>query len=110
MVPDFPSNIGFYTASNSGQSFEFSKTAESAHDSGFRVSRGNRYLANNKVDKTAGVAGQYVANSMIDYQVACSDLWFDPIHNITLVISDEDTSSGEDPGGPNDHSSDWEAP
>ncbi len=102
VVPSFPSNTSLYVLS--AQQQEGSEEINSAIQNGL-IS--NRLMSNNYATPAAAIANEYVANSMQPYQVECRDEWYTLRHRITITISDEDEDGGEDPGGPEDHFSDW---
>lgn len=103
LVPDFPDYAAWIYTTADG--FEGKQTVRSAYSSGYV---NNRWTANNKTNKAAGIAGEYVANSMVDWAVECRDEWYELIYKLTLTISDEDLNGSEDPGGPGDHFADWQ--
>jgi hypothetical protein len=103
IVTGFPSYTGTYFLSAVENEHTF--TAASANS---LLQTSNRWIANSKTNKAAGIAGVYVANSMTDYRVLCQDEWGETKYSITMKLADEDAESGEDPGGPLDTYSDWD--
>lgn len=104
IVPSFPDATGIYFLTSTGNESDYDASSGNSLEMGT-----NRYTCNNKVDKTAAVAG-YVANTMQDYVAECRDEYFELQSKITLTIGDYDTGPAEDPGGATDHFDDWLAP
>jgi hypothetical protein len=104
IVASFPTYTGMYFLTANGG--EKTYDADSAN---LKHAPTNRWTCNNKVDKTAAVAG-YVANTMQDYVIECRDTHNDLTKQITLTLGDEDTVTGEAPGAGVDDFNDWLAP
>ncbi|MBS1961054.1 MAG: hypothetical protein JST04_02475 [Bdellovibrionales bacterium] len=104
IVPSFPDYSGVYFLTSTGNEADYTISSGNTLQQGT-----NRYTCNNKVDKTAAVAG-YVANTMQDYVLECRDEYYELQRKITLTIGDYDTGPAEDPGGASDHFDDWLAP
>ncbi len=104
IVASFPTYTGMYFLSANGAETTYSiDSANSKH------APTNRWTCNNKVDKTAAVAG-YIANTMQDYVFECRDTHNELQKRITLTLGDEDTVTGENPGAGTDDFNDWLAP
>jgi hypothetical protein len=96
IVPDFPRYTRLYmrTVKNSKETYK-----AMSPNSAFAGS--NRYMVNNKADKTAAVASinggdGYIANSMRDWTVTCMDDFLEEEYTINITISDRDTEGTAD--------------
>ncbi len=102
VVEGFPQNTHLYIIS--------AQTEEATVDldSGSKLNLvSNRFIANGYSTPAVAIPGEYVGNSMQPYQVECRDEFYTLRHRITITVNDQDEDPGEDPGGPEDHFSDW---
>ena len=77
IIPSFPTNGGIYFLTATGLSKTFTaSSANTKRQSGGNFSNiNNRWVANDAsaATRASGIAGQLVANSLLDYRVVCSD-------------------------------------
>lgn len=78
----------------------------SPYEAGMRYD--NSWIANNLTDRATEIVGRYkgttagIPSDLIyqDWGVECMDEYYEPVYSITVSISDQDITTGENPGDP----------
>lgn len=89
IVTGFPNSFGMYFMPSAKPQTTY--TLGSGNTVRWTSGKNNRLAVNNLVNRTSDIPGRYVANSMNDYYITCTDLWARPIYTIKLNLVDADT-------------------
>ncbi|MFM8315783.1 MAG: hypothetical protein ACKOA8_16000 [Deltaproteobacteria bacterium] len=94
LAPSFPTNTAVYYIPSATPDLTWTFDSPNTIRQSSNYNPGLRWFTNNLTDTATGQASIYVANSMVDYNFTCQDIYNDTLYSLSITLSATPGPSG----------------